>query len=88
MEGKKITLDNGFTLKVDVDILDDWDVFALLRQIDKGDAGAIVELIPLVLGEGQFKKLKEHMSKNGRVKASAMVDIFTELITKLQALKN
>lgn len=88
MEGKTITLDNGYELSVDMDILDDWDVFVLLRQIDKGDAGAIVELIPLVLGDEQFKALKEHMSQNGRVKASDMVNIFTELINKLQALKN
>ena len=85
----KVTLENGLELEVDVDILDDWDFFTLLRQIDKGDTGAIVDIIPAALGEDQFDKLKNYLKKeNGRVKASDMVNAFYELFEKIQKLKN
>lgn len=89
MNKKVVTLDNGLQLKVDLDILDDWDVFELLREIDKGEAGAIVDLIPMCLGDKQFEALKERLkNENGKIKASDMVSAFYELLEKVNALKN
>ena len=89
MEKKKITLNSGLQLEVDLDVMDDWEVFELLREIDKGETGAIVDLIPMCLGEKQFKALKEHLkSENGKIKASDMVNAFYELLEKVNALKN
>ena len=89
MERKKITLNSGLQLDIDLEVMDDWEVFELLREIDKGDAGAIVDLIPLALGDKQFKALKEHLkNEKGRIKASDMVDAFYELLEKVNALKN
>lgn len=89
MEKKKITLNNGLELQVDLEVMDDWEVFELLREIDKGDAGAIVDLIPMTLGEKQFEALKEKLkAENGKVRASDMVTSFYELFEKINALKN
>lgn len=89
MERKKITLNSGLQIDVDLEVMDDWEVFELLREIDKGDAGAIVDLIPMTLGDKQFEALKEHLkTKNGKVKASDMVNAFYELFEKVNALKN
>lgn len=85
----KVTLNSGLELEVDVDILDDWDFFTLLRQIDKGDTGAIVDIIPAALGEEQFEKLKAHLkNEKGKVKASDMVNAFYELFENIKKLKN
>lgn len=89
MERKKITLNSGLQLNVDLEVMDDWEVFELLREIDKGDSGAIVDLIPMVLGDKQFQALKEHLkAENGKIKASDMVNAFYELLEKVNALKN
>lgn len=89
MERKKITLNSGLQLNVDLEVMDDWEVFELLREIDKGDSGAIVDLIPMVLGDKQFQALKEHLkAENGKTKASDMVNAFYELLEKVNALKN
>lgn len=89
MEKKIVTLENGLQLEVDLDVMDDWDVFELLREIDKGETGAIVDLIPMCLGDDQFKALKEHLKNDsGKVKASDMVSAFYELLEKVNALKN
>lgn len=89
MDKKIVTLNNGLQLKVDIDVMDDWDVFVLLREIDKGEAGAIVDLIPMCLGDKQFEALKERLKdENGKVKASDMVSAFYELLEKVNALKN
>ena len=89
MEKKIITLDNGLQLEVDMEVMDDWDVFELLREIDKGETGAIVDLIPMCLGNKQFKALKEHLKNDsGKIKASDMVSAFYELLEKIKALKN
>lgn len=86
---EKITLENGLELEIDLDLLDDWDFFELLRQIDKGDTGAIVDVIPTALGNEQFNKVKDYLkNEHGRVRASDMVTIFYEVFEKMQKLKN
>lgn len=85
----KITLDSGLELDIDLEIMDDWDFFGLLREIDKGNTGAIVDVIPMALGEEQFEKMKDFLkNEKGRVKASDMVSTFYELFEKMQKLKN
>ena len=85
----KVTLDSGLELEVDVEILDDWDFFELLREVDKGNTGAIVDIIPIALGDEQFQKLKAHLkNEKGKVKASDMVGAFYEFFEKIKQLKN
>ena len=76
-----ITTSSGFKAKILKDATDNWELLEAFRAIDRGETGAIVDVAPLLLGDEQFKALKEHLrNKNGVVKASEMVNEITEIM--------
>ena len=77
----EITTNSGFKAKILKDATDNWELLEAMREIDRGNTGAIVDVAPLLLGETQVIALKEHLrNKNGVVKASDMINEITEIM--------
>lgn len=57
---KELEID-GFKFKVDTDLLDDVDAFALINKIEnENQITAVVPLMHFLVGEAEFNKLKAH----------------------------
>lgn len=83
-----ITTSCGFKAKILKDSTDNWELLEAFREIDRGNMGAIVDVAPVLLGEEQFKALKEHLRNNkGVVKASDMVTAIYEIMDGVKATK-
>lgn len=89
-EGKKmIVLSDGYEITIDSELLDDWDFLEILREIDKGKAGLIVDAMPMMLGDKQFADLKTHLrNENGKLKATDMVNVLYEILNASDETKN
>ena len=89
-EGKnKIVLSDGYEVIIDSELLDDWDFLETLREIDKGNAGLIVDIMPMMLGDKQFANLKKHLrNENGRLKATDIVNVLYEILNASNETKN
>ena len=85
----KITLKDGFEVSVSEDCLNDWNFLTMLRKIDKGDTGLIVDIAERILGgEEEVGKLAKHFEVDGHVPADAMIAAVAELIEAVGELKN
>ena len=85
----KAQLKDGYKVEIDEDSLNDWEFIKLLRKIDKGDTGLIVDVAEALLGgEKEVDKLAKHIAVNGRTPADKMVDALTEIIESANELKN
>ena len=85
----KAKLSDGFTVKVNERCLNDWNYLSLLRKIEKGDTGLIVDVAETFLGcEDEVNKLAKHLEENGVTPADKMVDALTELMTSVSEAKN
>ena len=83
-----ITTKSGFKAKISKDAMDNWDLLESFREIDRGNMGAIVDVAPVLLGEEQFKALKDHLRNDkGVLKASDMVSAIYEIIEGVKAIK-
>lgn len=83
-----ITTKSGFKAKISKDATDNWDLLESFREIDRGNMGAIVDVAPVLLGEEQFKALKEHLRNDkGVLKASDMVSAIYEIIEGVKEIK-
>lgn len=83
-----IKLSDGYTVKVAEDNLDDYELLEDLAKIDgaEDDApmNAVISATMRLVGEKQYKKLKEHLrDKAGRVPASKMLEAIQEVLTGL-----
>lgn len=79
IEGK---LKCGFEIVVPDENLDDYELFEDLAGIDEDatNAGKVVSVYKRLLGEEQYKALKEHVrGKTGKVKTSDMMEILQEI---------
>lgn len=84
-----ITLNDGFEVSINERTLNDWNFLSLLRKIDKGDTGLIVDITEQLLGgEKEVDKLAEHLKVDGITPADKMVEAVAEIIEKVGALKN
>jgi hypothetical protein len=89
MDKEKVVLSDGYEVEVDKEYLDDWDFLETLTRIDKGESGLIVDVLPLMLGAKQFEALKKHYrDKNGKLKATKMIEVMGEIIEGSKSLKN
>ena len=78
-----------FTVIIEEEALDDWELFEALNEVTSGNESMIVNCVKMLLGEAQTKLLKEHLRKKyGRVKASVMIADFFDLMEKIKDLKN
>lgn len=85
----KVTLKDGYEVTVNKDVLEDWRFLKLLRKVDKGESGLIVDIAEMLLGgEKEVDKLAEHFEKDGKQSSEDMINAITEVITAVGELKN
>lgn len=80
---------SGFEYELEDDVFDDYELLEILRKIDKGESGCIVDMVDMLLGSKQKQCLKEHIRKeNGKVSASKMLEEVMEIFQKEKEGKN
>lgn len=85
----KARLSDGYEVSLDEGCLNDWGFLTMLRKVDKGDTGLIVDIAEKLLGgEEEVGKLAKHLEVDGKTPADKMVDALTELMTSVSELKN
>ena len=85
----KAKLSDGYGAQVNENCLNDWGFLTMLRKIDKGDAGLIVDVAERLLGgEEEVGKLAKHLEVDGVTPADKMIDALTELMESVNELKN
>lgn len=85
----KAKLKDGYEAEICENSLNDWNFIKLLRKVDKGDTGLIVDVAEVLLGgEEEVDKLAEHLSVDGFTPADKMVDALTELMESVGEAKN
>lgn len=83
-----ITLKDGFEVSINENSLNDWGFLSMLRKIDKGETGLIVDIAEKLFGENEVEKLAKHLEVDGVTPADAMVSAIAEAIEKISELKN
>lgn len=85
----KVKLKDGYKVDVNEACLNDWKFLTMLRKIDKGDSGLIVDVAEILLGgEKEVDKLAEHLMVDGITPADKMAEALTEIFTSVNELKN
>ena len=84
----KAELKDGYTVQISDNVADDWNFLKVLRKIDKGDSGLIVDVAEVLLGESGVDKLAEHLRKDGVTHTDDMIAALTELMESVNELKN
>ena len=77
----KIATASGFACEFDRDrIEDNWEYVEAIGDVMDGVPGAMVKLAKTVLPAADYKALKKHCEKDGRVSSSMMQDELIEII--------
>ncbi len=85
----KAQLNDGYEVQVNENCLNDWGFLTMLRKIDKGDAGLIVDVAEKLLGgDEEVDKLAKHLEVDGVTPADKMINALTELMESINELKN
>lgn len=85
----KIKLSDGYEVNVDETCQNDWQFLKVLRSIDKGETGLIVDAAETLLGgEKEVNKLAKHLSVNGKTPLDKMVEALTEIMNSVSEIKN
>lgn len=85
----KAKLKDGYKVEINESCLNDWEFLKLLRKIDKGDTGLIVDIAEKLLGgEKEVDKLAKHLEVDGVTPADKMVDALTEIMESANESKN
>lgn len=85
----KAVLHDGFEVSINEHCLNDWGFLTMLRKIDKGDTGLIVDIAETFLGgEEEVGKLAKHLEVDGMTPADKMIDALSELMESVNELKN
>lgn len=73
---KKVEID-GYKLEFDQNNLNDVEVFELINDIDNGEVQKTATLIKLLLGEGEYDKIKNYFKeKYGRFTISKLTEVY------------
>lgn len=68
---KHIITDTGFEVDLDIELLDDMELFDLIIEIDGGEFKNIPKFLRKILSEKDIKRLYDHVRlEGGRVPAS------------------
>lgn len=85
----KAKLSDGYEAEISESCLNDWRFLTVLRKIDKGETGLIVDVAEILLGgEKEVEKLAKHLEKDGVTSVDVMVSALTELMESVNSLKN
>lgn len=80
---------SGFPFKVKKDTLDDYELFEILCELDRGDYSKLPEMVRLLLGREQLEKLKAHIKgKEGKVSVTGMMNEVQEILRSNDETKN
>ena len=80
---KKVRLDNGLTLEVQDNALDNMELLDDLVDLDEGNGYAISRVVGRILSKEEKKKLYDHLRVDGVVQISKVVDCMKEIFDKL-----
>lgn len=74
-----VTLEDGLTVTIEPDALDDWEFLELI------EADKFASAIKHLLGAEQLTAVKEHVrdAETGRVRATAISDVLKEIMGKV-----
>lgn len=79
----------GFKYQLEDGVFDDYELLEILRNIDKGESGYIVDMIDIMFTTEQKKALKEHVrEKNGKIPASKLLKEVMEIFQSEKEGKN
>lgn len=85
----KAKLKDGFEVQISESVANDWRFLTVLRKIDKGESGLIVDAAELLLGgEEEVERLAKHLEVDGVTPVDTMVSAITELMESVNELKN
>ena len=81
---KKIKLENGLTLEIDDNVLDDMELLDELVAMDEGDWHATSKVLERIVGKEQKKKLYDSVrDENGKVTITKINEVFMKIFEKL-----
>jgi hypothetical protein len=84
----KGTTESGFEYELDENVLDNWDLLEAIQRYQDGETMAGTLMLRTLLGPEQTKRLRAFaMTESGTPSASKMFEIFSEIATKIPALK-
>lgn len=79
----------GFLFEVADDVLDDYELLEVLVRVDKGSIQDITEMVHMMLGEDQEKRLKDHIrTLHGKISITHMMDEVEEILGASNESKN
>ena len=85
----KAKLKDGYEVQISDNVANDWNFLTVLRKIDKGETGMIVDAAEILLGgEEEVDRLAKHLENNGVTSVEAMISAITELMQSVNELKN
>jgi hypothetical protein len=71
---KHVVTDTGFEVDLDIEILDDMELFDLIIELDEGQYKNIPKFLRKILNEKDIKRLYDHVRlESGRAPASRVV---------------
>ncbi len=69
-----IITETGFEVDLDIELMDDMELFDLIVELDEGNLGKIPKLLKKVLNKEDIKRLYDHVRlEGGRVPATSVV---------------
>lgn len=69
-----IITETGFEVDIDIELMDDMELFDLIVELDEGNLGKIPKLLKKVLNKEDIKRLYDHVRlEGGRVPATSVV---------------
>lgn len=80
-------LSNGFEVEIQEERLDDWEVLEAIDELEDNPERA-VRIARKLLGNDDYKRLKEHCKVAGKVKMSLMIAALEELLNSSEKTKN
>lgn len=85
----KGTTTTGFEFEIPEEMQDDWELFEMLREVDKGNMGIMVDVAYKLLGDEQLARLKEHVKeKHGHVSTAGMGAELAYILEGNESTKN
>ncbi len=82
-------LKDGYEVQISDSVANDWNFLTVLRKIDKGESGMIVDAAEILLGgEEEVERLAKHLEVDGITHLDDMVSAITELMESVNSLKN
>lgn len=77
---------SGFAYELSDAVQNNWELIEVLQDIDNGKDGRVVDMAKMILGEDQYKALKEYIrGEDGIVKADQMAN---EIVSVFNSIKN